>query len=131
VFIHDGIGNVLVGDRLKKTVVEGVSEVAIPGGKIDWMERAIPAAVREAMEETGLEIEVERQIGYSDDIWTHLDTHCLTLFFQARVIGGELTVREPDKFANLRWVRPADIKILFADAHLLLPGLRLESGQQP
>ena len=125
IFIHDGQGSILVGDRLKKTVVEGVPEVALPGGKIHWMETAIEASVREAREETGLEIEIERQVGYSDDIWRHLDTHCLTLYFQARVLGGKLAVMEPDKFAGLRWVRPEDVKILFADAHLHLPNLRL------
>ncbi len=125
IFIHNGQGCILVGDRLQKTVVEGVPEVAIPGGKIDFMEKAVDAAVRESREETGLEIEIERMVGYSDDIWRHLGAHCLTLFFQARVIGGTLTVTEPDKFARLRWERPEDIKVLFADAHLLFPNLRL------
>jgi ADP-ribose pyrophosphatase YjhB (NUDIX family) len=125
VFVHDGHGRILVGRRLRKTEIEGRPELCVPGGKIDWMEAARDAAVREVREETGLEIEIEKFVDYADDRWPSLQVHFLTCFFQAHVIGGVLTVTEPEKTDQWQWVDPATLRHLFANAHIQIPKLTL------
>lgn len=68
---------------------------ALPGGGIEPDETAAVAAVREALEETGFEVELERLVGvYSDPAHTTLTypngdrVAYVAVAFAARVVGG-------------------------------------------
>ena len=62
---------------------------ALPGGAIDAGESAAEAAVREAREETGLDVELLHMVGvYSRPAWSEGGDH--DLLFAARPIGGTL-----------------------------------------
>jgi ADP-ribose pyrophosphatase YjhB (NUDIX family) len=60
----------------------------IPGGQIDPGESLAQAAVREAGEETGLEVELQRLVGVYSRTGSGVDVH-LALFV-ARPVGGRL-----------------------------------------
>ena len=76
----------------------------LPAGKVEAGESAAAGAVREAREETGVELDA------ADLVLVHV-AHVvapgrparLGLFFEARRWGGEVRNREPDKSYELRW----------------------------
>ena len=62
----------------------------LPGGAVDPGESIAQAAVREALEETGFEVELTSMVGvYSRPEWEGPGTHVVS--FAARVVGGTLT----------------------------------------
>lgn len=62
-----------------------------PGGFMRWKESAEETARREGKEETGLDLRIERMVGYRSTPTIDLDhMSTLTIFFHASVIGGKL-----------------------------------------
>jgi ADP-ribose pyrophosphatase YjhB (NUDIX family) len=64
-------------------------KLVLPGGKVRPFESIHEAAEREILEETGIKIEVERQIG----VWEIIEPpaeHRVIVYSQARPVGGEL-----------------------------------------
>ena len=61
----------------------------LPGGAVDDRESLAQAAIREAREETGVDVELTRLVGvYSRPNWRHGGDH--SVLFAARPVGGEL-----------------------------------------
>ena len=80
---------------------------ALPGGGVDAGESAAEAAVREAREETGLEIELQHLVGvYSHPDWCRGGDH--DLLFCARPVGGKL-IREGDETLDAGFFSPEDL----------------------
>jgi 8-oxo-dGTP pyrophosphatase MutT (NUDIX family) len=92
--IRDEDGRILL---LRRS--DGENLWGFPGGAIEPGERAADAVVREVREETGLEVEPVALIGvYSspDYVFAYPNgdqVQPVTVFFECRVVGGEL---EPD-----------------------------------
>jgi ADP-ribose pyrophosphatase YjhB (NUDIX family) len=95
----------------------------LPGGHFEAGESVTEAAVRETKEETGLDVEVIRLIGvYSDPnrVLEYGDGnryHLVALTFEARVVGGELTVS--DETTEFMWCDPAALDGLDVMEHHL------------
>lgn len=75
----------------------------LPSGHVEPGETVENAAVREVLEETGLQVRILRLIGvYSDpgsQVFHYPDgrvTHFVTCCFQAEAVGGELTAVLPE-----------------------------------
>ena len=78
----------------------------LPGGKVDFGERAADAVKREIAEEIGVEIELTRSLGFVE---MFADTqHWLSPIYAARIVAGEPVNREPEKHAALIWADPDD-----------------------
>jgi 8-oxo-dGTP diphosphatase len=84
---------------------------SIPGGLIDVGERAADAAVREALEETGLTVEVLNRVDVVDKIVRDPDGgvkyHFVIIDFNARQLGGEM--RAMDDALDAVWVKPEEL----------------------
>lgn len=94
----------------------------IPGGKVELGQTAVEAAIAEVREETGLRVEITQFLTYKDDL---LPTgHFITLYFQAKVIGGTLQVLEPTKINDLKWTKLSDITNLFTGCQVVIPLLK-------
>ncbi|MBN1419834.1 MAG: NUDIX hydrolase [Planctomycetes bacterium] len=78
---------------------------ALPGGFIDRDETAREAVVREMREETGLDVEIERFLGFFDDPGRDV-RETIALVFVLRRTGGE--VRAGDDAVDFTWADPDD-----------------------
>ena len=93
-------GKVLLG---KRKGGHGAGEWCSPGGKMEMNEAPEACAVRETREETGLEIGNMRFVGITNDIWSDIGTHFVTVSYVADWKSGEVTLMEPDKFESWQW----------------------------
>lgn len=93
--VVDELGRVLLQLRLWPAGWEP------PGGHVGAAEDPVRTVIRETLEETGLEIEVERLTGYYR--FTGL-RHSTDAVFRARAVGGRL--RRSREAWRLEWVAP-------------------------
>lgn len=86
----------------------------MPAGHVDKGETAEQAAVREAKEETGFDVELDGLI----DIF--IDGDKLRHAFRAHIVGGELDPRESE-ILDVKWLSFEDINVLNADGKIRAP----------
>lgn len=95
-------GRVLLGRRQG---AHGAGTWALPGGHLEAGESVEACAVREVLEETGLEVQDVVPAPWTSDVFAQEGRHYITLFVVARIATGEPEVREPDKCAGWQWFR--------------------------
>ena len=92
-------GKLLLGKRKGS---HGANEYAAPGGHLEHMEKFAECAVREVMEETGLEIGPPRFLRVLNTM-QYAPLHYIDIAFAAEWTRGEPEVREPDKVEGWAW----------------------------
>jgi 8-oxo-dGTP diphosphatase len=110
-----GVGAVIVHDGRVLLVKRGNEPLkghwSIPGGLLELGESLRQGAAREALEETGLVVEVGEVLDAFDSIFTDPDGrtrfHYVLLDFRCRVTGGEL--RAGGDAGDVRWVLPEEL----------------------
>ena len=105
---HIGVGcgaAILRGERLllvKRRKAPEAGLWSLVGGKVDFLERAEEAVVRETREEVGVAIELGpllclvQMIGIDGQHW-------VSPVYRAALASGEPVNREPDKIAEIGW----------------------------
>ena len=80
---------------------------SIPGGLVEIGERASDAAIREAKEETGLDVEIEKVLGVVDKIimdeGSKIKYHFVIIDYLASLKGGSLAASSDA--LDARWVK--------------------------
>ncbi|MFB6209274.1 MAG: NUDIX hydrolase [Candidatus Nanohaloarchaea archaeon] len=117
-------GNLIVEDGkilLLYSKDEGHWEV--PGGKVEEDESPTEAARREAKEEIGVEVELEKPF-YTGE-FQHDGDIFLWNGYLAQIIEGEPQLQE-DKFERMEWLSPDELDSieLAPNIELILPALR-------
>lgn len=92
-------GKVLLGKRKGS---HGQGEYAFPGGHLDYMESFAECAKREAMEETGIEID-EINFLLLANVKQYAPKHYVHLTVTAKWTSGEPKVLEPEKCEGWDW----------------------------
>jgi ADP-ribose pyrophosphatase YjhB (NUDIX family) len=88
---------------LRRAIEPGYGKWVFPGGYVDRGEEVTLAAVREAREEAGLDVRIDRLIG----IYSYAGRTPIIIVYAATVTGGELAVDEEGLEA--RWFEPQAI----------------------
>jgi 8-oxo-dGTP diphosphatase len=102
VLLVDECGRVLL--TLRKFPPEAGSW-SIVGGKVDFLETVEACAIREALEEVGLTIAIDRFLCLTDHLLPEEGQHWVSPSFLGRILDGEARNCEPDKTQEVRWFR--------------------------
>jgi len=113
-----GVGAVILQDGkiilVKRRAEPGKDRWSIPGGSVRLREKVRDATIREAKEESGLDIEIidDRPLDVYDNIVTdekgRTQYHFTLLEFLAKPQGG--TLMAADDAADARWVSLDEVK---------------------
>jgi 8-oxo-dGTP diphosphatase len=103
-FIRDPDGRVLLVRRGRPPFA---GQWALPGGFVEYGETTEAACAREALEETGLSVLVERLLGVYSDPQRDPRGHTVGILYACRFEGG--SPRAGDDAAEARFFEPADL----------------------
>ena len=103
-----GVGVLLLDppDRVLLTLRKRAPEAgcwSIVGGKVDFLETLDQCAIREAREETGVEVELVRLLCVTDHVLPGEGQHWVAPAYLGRIVGGEPRNCEPDKTQEVKW----------------------------
>jgi 8-oxo-dGTP diphosphatase len=102
-------GRVLIAERL---VEPARGLFTFPGGRVEMGETLAEAALRELMEEVGVEAEIAGFIDHVETVVRGVDGsvqfHAVVCAFAARWIAGE--PRSSDEIGQTVWARPDDVQ---------------------
>lgn len=76
---------------------------SIVGGKLNFLEGLEECAIREAVEEVGVEIAIERLLCVTDHRLPGEGQHWVSPAFLGRIVRGEPSNCEPRKTSKVRW----------------------------
>jgi len=100
VIIEDYDGKVLL---MKRKGAHSEGTWSFPGGKLDKFETIVDCAIREAKEETGLDIinlQVDR---FTNDMFIEEDLHYITIFVRCQSKSYDAKIMEPEKCTEIGW----------------------------
>ena len=76
---------------IRRGITPGYNKWAQPGGFLEIDETVLEAAIRETLEETGLQVEPMRMVG----LYSRVEAAVVVVAYEARIVGGEpMTTRE-------------------------------------
>lgn len=115
---------------VRRGVAPAIGRWALPAGFVDPGELPPDTAVREAAEETGLQVAVDGFLGF----WhiTNPDKPGVLTYFAGRVLGGQLQAQ--DDVSEARWFARADIpwnELAFSSTRAILEGWAGQTRPQP
>jgi ADP-ribose pyrophosphatase YjhB (NUDIX family) len=97
--------NILLGHRVKNSIdTGGIYEPdswTCPGGKQEYEETVLETAIREAKEETNLDIKEVQVFTANDEFQS--DRHFVTIGVISSSYEGELKIMEPNKIDEWKW----------------------------
>lgn len=76
---------------------------SIPGGHLEFNESVEECAKREALEETGVNVDNVKALAVTEDRFPEHDKHYVTIWVYTDWISGEPTITEPDKWVDQEW----------------------------
>lgn len=100
VFIFND-GKFLVGQRRN---AHGDGSWSVPGGHLEFGETFEQTAIREAYEETNLEVTNLRFGAVTNDFFNNEGKHYVTVWMVSDYKSGDVNINEPDKFVKMEWV---------------------------
>ncbi|MBU0568286.1 NUDIX hydrolase, partial [bacterium] len=76
----------------------------LPGGGLEYGETISECAKREALEELSLEIALGDLLFANESIPSDKHRHVLNLYYQAKVIGGQIKLGDEEVLAEAAWI---------------------------
>lgn len=104
--ILDETGRLLLIQRLRQPEA---GAWGLPGGKIDFGERAEDTARREIQEELGIEIEITGLACIAETINAGDGRHWVAPVYNARIVSGSPRLMEPEKHGGWAWFSPESL----------------------
>ncbi|ROV99842.1 hypothetical protein VSDG_02993 [Cytospora chrysosperma] len=112
-------GRIVFGRRKAS---HGAGQWAFPGGHLEYGEEIIDCAERETLEETGLNVKGRDIVAVTNDVFTDLGKHYITMFVVCEMVDPKQQPQllEPDKCQEWVWKTLDEVK-QFKTEDLFLP----------
>ena len=81
-----------------------VNSWSLPGGAVEEDETLEQAAIREAKEETGLIVKIRDVVAINECFFLEDKEQVLFVTFRAEIIGGKISIENPDEISKITWV---------------------------
>ena len=101
VMLRDDSGEKLL---MVKNYGDNGSYYTLPGGAVEAGETLQEAAIREAKEETGLDVSVGGLFSVSEEFFDERGHHAVFFIFEGQVLGGEITIAFPEEIEEVKWM---------------------------
>jgi 8-oxo-dGTP diphosphatase len=88
---------------LRRKFVHGAGSWSTPGGHLEFNESPEECAIREAKEETGLDIKTARFVAMNNDVFEAEEKHYITLWMESDYSGGEPVLGAPYESDTIGW----------------------------
>ncbi len=88
---------------VKRKNAHGAGTWAVPGGHLEFGETPEECAMRETLEEVGIEIDDIRFVGITNDIFSEEGRHYITIWMQGRLKSGEPGIAAAREVAEVGW----------------------------
>ncbi len=88
---------------LRRKNVHGSGSWTTPGGHLDFGEFPEECAIREAKEETNIDITDVRFRAITNDVFEAEGKHYITIWMEGRVLAGEASVQAAYEMAEVGW----------------------------
>ncbi|PRA08001.1 MULTISPECIES: NUDIX hydrolase [unclassified Paenibacillus] len=82
----------------------GRSSWSLPGGAVEAGESWEQAAIREAYEETGLDVNVQGIVAINECKFEEMKEHAIFITFRAEIVGGKEEISRPDEISEIAWL---------------------------
>lgn len=106
-YVSVGVGIIITRNNqillLKRHNVHGAGQWSTPGGHLDYGESPEECAVREAKEETGLDIVNITFRAITNDIFEAENKHYITIWMQGEYQAGEAILAAPYESSEIDW----------------------------
>ena len=80
------------------------SYFTLPGGRVEKGETLEEAVIREAKEETGLDIQIDGIIYVNEAYFEDIKHHTIFITFKGNVTGGDITLSRPNEIEEIVWM---------------------------
>ena len=124
-----GVGVIIIRDGqvllLRRRNVHGAGSWSTPGGHLEFGESPEECAIREAKEETGVDIADVRFRAVTNDVFEAEGKHYITLWMEGGYAAGEAVVNAAYEMSEVGWFAWDELP-----APLFLPLQNLLDGQR-
>ncbi len=97
---------VIVFDKNKKIALVGMKYRLLPGGEVEPGETLLEAVIREYREEVGGDIEIEKEIAWTEEYRARTGRRYETHYFLAKVVGEKgvpETTQDDEQGMQIEW----------------------------